>query len=118
MRVRRRLTALIAGLVLLPSLAAAGQGCGMPAGAPASGLAVAATPAEHDHAAHSEHEAPTGAPHAPMQCVSAATCAAAVVVTPTAPLAGLLRDGDRVVGDAMLAPAAPALAPEPPPPRA
>jgi hypothetical protein len=115
---RRRLNALIVSLLLLPSLATAGQGCLMRA-TTTSGAAAVVTPAsEHDHATHSEHGAPVGLPHAPMQCISAAACAVALIVTPAAQLTASPRGGEQVVGGAMLAPASPARGPEPPPPRA
>ena len=118
---RRRLTALIVSLLLLPSLAMAGRGCVMPGGGGmdvSTAAASVATGGDHsDHERGHEH-GPERLPHAPVQCASVASCTVALVVTETASLAESALHREQVVGGAMLAPAAPALAPEPPPPRA
>src|SRR5687768_16454506 len=96
----RRLTALFASLLLLPSVLGGGEGCIM--GGITAGRSEAGAPA-HDHAQHARaprHTAdpadshalvhgtdatsPVGAPNAPMQCVLVMGCgsviAAAAVV--------------------------------------
>ena len=142
-RRRQRLTALIASLLLVPSLATAGPGCLMGAGVAANDPAVAGVTAAEDHAAHrhasgalaasrtshgvavvtappdeSGSSPPVGLPHAPAQCISVASCSVAAAPAAGAPLRVLPHVGERVAAGVLLAPDAPALALEPPPPRA
>jgi hypothetical protein len=124
----RRLTALLASLLLLPSiLSGGGEGCIM--GGLLSVRSDAASTV-HDHGEdaarrpHSDalvHEtdtsSPIGVPHAPTQCVltmgcgSAVAAAAVIVIDEPAHVVGSLET------DVALEPESPAVALEPPPPR-
>jgi hypothetical protein len=124
---RRRLTALLASLVLLPSTIVAGAvGCDM------GDVAAAHAPAPEAHAAgHDAHdvdgamllherdtESPVGAPHAPVQCILVAGCGAAVMVADLVRVEDVARAAGRVEADGASAPDSPAAGLEPPPPRA
>jgi len=134
---RRRLTALFASLVFLPSvLAAGGNRCVMDALVPARGSAVAPS---NGHGAHKhEHDAPASAqhahshdalgdtdagssrdaPHAPTQCTVTVGCGGAVIATADTSVESSLQVAGAVEPTRVLAPDSPAPGLEPPPPRA
>jgi len=127
---RRRLTALLASLLFLPSaLAAGGDGCVIGGfGTPSSETAMAgghdAPPDHHSHAPHSvdlRGDTGTGSPavpHAPAQCALAVGCVATAVAAAVIPIDSSVHVVARVEPDVVLAPDSPSLGLEPPPPRA
>jgi hypothetical protein len=129
---RRRLTALLASLVLMPSTVVdAGMDCVMGDPVAVGGAVVSADrnrPAhDHGHEAHradtgalvnaADPDSPVGIPHAPAQCVLAAGCGAAAIAATTIALGNPTHVGVRVEGGAALVPDSPAPRIEPPPPR-
>jgi hypothetical protein len=120
----RRLTALLLGLILLPSMLI-GRGLDCVIGergemtAPSHGAhhADAHVPS-HGVSQPAEDSAPAGLPHAPAQCVSLAACGAAAVVAQTTQLDNPSHAAHRVAADVRLTPDSPTLGVEPPPPRA
>jgi hypothetical protein len=134
----RRLTALLASFLLLPSLVlGGGQGCIMGAlGAVRAEGPRVSVHAAHRHgqhansAAHGAHRAdaaafvdesatspPIGLPHAPAQCILVAGCGAAVAPAAVIAIDAQARVVRRVDAVVALAPDSPALGLEPPPPR-
>lgn len=128
----RRLTALLASLLLLPSIVAGGgEGCVM--GGLVSMRSEGGSPA-HDHGQHSSghaahradtnalvHEAdpssPLGVPHAPAQCILVMGCGAAVIVAAEVAIDEPAHVVSSMYADVLPAPDSPSLGLEPPPPR-
>jgi hypothetical protein len=128
----RRLTVLLASLLLLPSIVAGGgEGCIM--GALFSVRSEAGLPA-HDHGQHSSGQAvhraggdalvhqsdtsaPVGVPHAPTQCILVIGCGAAVIAAAEVAIDEPAFIVGGMYADVLLAPDSPSLGLEPPPPR-
>ncbi len=135
----RRLTALLASLLLLPStVVGGGKGCVMgglivvsSATAVVSGNRSAhahgreaRSPGHDAHRADSGafvHEADTGAPlevpHAPAECILAVGCGAGIIAAAVTPIDDPAHVAGRVEPGLVLAPDSPAPGLEPPPPR-
>ncbi len=133
----RRITALLVGLVSLPSaLAAGGDGCLIDAVVPAKGAVVALRDGhaahEHAYAAQSAAQHPQGhdvlsdtdtdsapsVPDAPTQCILSVGCGALVMATADTSIDGSPKVVGRVEAARVLAPDSPTPGLEPPPPRA
>ena len=128
----RRLTALLASLLLLPSIVAGGgEGCVM--GGLVSMRSEGGSPA-HDHGQHSsghavhraagdalvhqsDTSAPIGVPHAPTQCILVMGCGAAVIGAAEVAIDEPGHVASSIYADVLLAPDSPSLGLEPPPPR-
>ena len=131
----RRLTALLASLLLLPSMVlGGGEGCIM--GGLTSARSEAVSP-DHDHALHARssghtahradthslvHEtdasSPVGVPNAPMQCILVMGCGSAVDAVAVVTVEQPPHAASGVATDVASAPDSPTLGLEPPPPRA
>jgi hypothetical protein len=129
---RRRLTALLASLLLLPSiLSGGGEGCVM--GGLLSVRGEGGSPT-HDHGQHSlghaahhagtdalvneaDASSPLGVPHAPTQCILVMGCGAAVIAAAEVAIDEPAFVVSGMYADVLLAPDSPSLGLEPPPPR-
>jgi hypothetical protein len=131
---RRRITALVMGLLLLPSTASGGgaAGCVMLFGAdPAAATSTDPVHAAHVVEAHPAHESPAaviaddvdddGSPpsrsHVPAECLSAATCASLALSVSSALTDAALRRSTGVTAESPRVPLSPSIGLEPPPPR-
>ena len=135
---RRRITALIVGLLLLPSAASGGgSGCSMLRDS-SGDMAMAATVIDLVHAthivesAHSTHDSQiavieddvdgggssSGRPHVPAECLSATACTGVALGVSLVVADDTARRVARVTPDNLQTPLSPALVLDPPPPRA
>lgn len=135
---RRRITALIVGLLLLPSAASgSGSGCSMLRDG-SRDMATAATVIDPVHAAHVAESAhsrqnsqvtavtddvdgggsPSGRSHAPTECLSATTCTGVALGVASVAAGDAPNRSARVIAGSTLPHVSPVIGLEPPPPRA